>query len=147
MRRSDLARSLARDADTKRDKRAFGNIRKLPSGRYQVRYTGPDGSYVTAPNTFAAKIDAEAWLTDRRREIDANLWNAATATRPRERVTFGDYAAGWLAGRQVAGRPIKAAPASTTRPSLTAICCRHSAAANSPRSPQGRPGVVRQNAR
>ncbi|BBU23287.1 prophage integrase [Mycobacterium xenopi] len=108
MRRSDLARSLARDADTKRDKRAFGNIRKLPSGRYQVRYTGPDGSYVTAPNTFAAKIDAEAWLTDRRREIDANLWNAATATRPRERVTFGDYAAGWLAGRQVAGRPIKA---------------------------------------
>jgi hypothetical protein len=24
-------------------KRQFGNIRKLPSGRYQARYTGPDG--------------------------------------------------------------------------------------------------------
>lgn len=102
-----MARSLARDADAKRDKRAFGNIRKLPSGRFQVRYTGPDGSYITAPKTFAAKIDAEAWLTDRRREIDRGLWDVASAKQP-ERVTFGAYAAGWLAGRQVAGRPIKA---------------------------------------
>ena len=96
----------SKDADDKRDKRGFGNIRKLPSGRYQVRYTGPDGSYVTAPKTFAQKIDAEAHLTDRRREIDADLWNAAAARGP-EKVTFGAYAAGWLGNRQVAGRPIK----------------------------------------
>lgn len=89
------------------EKRSFGNIRKLPSGRYQVRYTAPDGSYVTAPNTFAARIDAEAHLTDRRREIDAKLWNADTVTKP-ERVTFRSYAARWLDSRQVAGRPIKA---------------------------------------
>jgi integrase len=88
------------------DKRAFGNIRQLPSGRYQVRFTAPDGSYITAPKTFAARIDAEAWLTDRRREIDAKLWNAAAVAKP-ERITFGAYASGWLAGRQVAGRPIK----------------------------------------
>jgi integrase len=100
-----VARSKS-DTD-KRDKRSFGSIRKLPSGRYQVRYTGPDGSYVKAPMTFAAKVDAEAFLTDRRREIDAKLWNAAAAKQP-ERVTFGSYAAGWLAGRHVAGRPIKA---------------------------------------
>jgi integrase len=91
----------------KREKRGFGNIRKLPSGRYQVRYTGPDGSYVTAPKTFATRMDAEAHLTDRRREIDADLWNAAAARRP-EKVTFGAYASGWLESRQVAGRPIKA---------------------------------------
>lgn len=101
-----MARKVSRDTD-KKDKRAFGNIRTLPSGRYQVRYTGPDGSYITAPKTFAARIDAEAWLTDRRREIDAKLWNA-NAAAPVERITFGAYAAGWLAGRQVAGRPIKA---------------------------------------
>jgi integrase len=89
------------------DKRAFGNIRQLPSGRYQVRFTAPDGSYVKAPKTFAARIDAEAWLTDRRREIDAKLWNAA-AVAPPARITFGAYASGWLANRQVAGRPIKA---------------------------------------
>ncbi|WP_235677061.1 tyrosine-type recombinase/integrase [Mycolicibacterium porcinum] len=93
--------------DDRRDKRAFGNMRKLPSGRWQVRYTGPDGTYVTAPKTFAAKMDAEAWLTDRRREIDANLWNAAAATKKPEQLTFGAYATGWIAGRQVAGRPIK----------------------------------------
>lgn len=100
-----MARSLARDSD-KSDKRAFGNIRKLPSGRYQVRFTAPDGSYVKAPQTFAARIDAEAWLTDQRRAIDNKLWNADTVKAP-DRVTFGAYAAGWLAGRQVAGRPIK----------------------------------------
>lgn len=83
-------------------------MRKLPSGRWQVRYTGPDGTYVKAPKTFATKMDAEAWLTDRRREIDANLWNAAAATKKPEQLTFGAYATGWLAGRQVAGRPIKA---------------------------------------
>ncbi|WP_191498657.1 tyrosine-type recombinase/integrase [Mycobacterium simulans] len=99
---------MAQSTDTKRDKRAFGNIRKLPSGRFQVRYTGPDGSYITAPKTFAAKIDAEAWLTDRRREIDRGLWDAAAATKQPERITFGAYATAWLAGRQVAGRPIKA---------------------------------------
>jgi len=87
-------------------KRSFGNIRRLPSGRWQVRYTGPDGSYVKAPKTFAAKIDAEAWLTDRRREIDRGLWDGAATKQP-EHVTFGAYAAAWLAGRQVAGRPIK----------------------------------------
>lgn len=101
-----MARSLARDPD-KRDKRTFGSIRKLPSGRYQVRYTGPDGSYVKAPKTFGQKIDAEAFLTDRRREIDADLWNKAEATKKVERVTFGAYATGWLANRQVSGRPIK----------------------------------------
>lgn len=97
---------MARNSD-RRDKRAFGSIRRLPSGRYQVRYTGPDGSYVTAPKTFGAKMDAEAFLTDRRREIDADLWNKDAATKRAERTTFGAYAAGWLAGRQVAGRPIK----------------------------------------
>ncbi len=89
------------------NKRSFGNIRALPSGRYQVRFTDPDGRYITAPKTFAARIDAEAWLTDRRREIDAKLWNPDTVAKP-DKITFGAYAAAWLAGRQVAGRPIKA---------------------------------------
>lgn len=88
-------------------KRSFGNIRALPSGRYQVRFTDPDGNYVTAPKTFGAKIDAEAWLTDRRREIDAKLWNPEAVAKP-DKITFGAYASAWLAGRQVAGRPIKA---------------------------------------
>ena len=90
-----------------REKRSFGSIRKLPSGRFQVRYTGPDGTYVTAHRTYSARQDAEAYLTDRRREIDAEEWTAAVAKKRAEKVTFGDYATTWIAGRQVAGRPIK----------------------------------------
>jgi integrase len=90
-----------------KDKRQFGSIRRLPSARYQVRYTAPSGSIVTAPHTFAARIDAEAWLADQRRTIDAKLWNPDTVAKP-DRITFGEYATTWLAERQVAGRPIKA---------------------------------------
>ncbi|BDB43324.1 MULTISPECIES: tyrosine-type recombinase/integrase [Mycobacterium] len=90
-----------------RDKRSFATIRKLPSGRYQVRYTGPDGIRRPAPNTFAARIDAEAYVVAKRRDIDRKVWDATDDDRP-DPVTFGAYAAGWLDGRQVAGRPIKA---------------------------------------
>lgn len=88
-----------------RKKRGFGSIRKLPSGRYQARYTGPDGALHKAPSTFAAKIDAEAWLTDRRREIDRGLWNAADDAP--EVPLFRVYADDWLRTRRVAGRPLK----------------------------------------
>ncbi|OBI53599.1 site-specific integrase [Mycobacterium sp. E787] len=90
-----------------REKRPFGNIRRLKSGRYQVRFTDPDGRYITAPKTFGQEIDAQAWLADRRRDIDNGLYNPAAVVK-RPRVTFGEYAATWLAGRHVAGRPIKA---------------------------------------
>jgi hypothetical protein len=89
-------------------KRSFGAIRKLPSGRYQAHYTAPNGAITRAPATFAAKLHAEAWIVDRRREIDANRWDPGAAERLRERVTFDTYATAWLAARQVAGRPIKA---------------------------------------
>jgi integrase len=99
---------LARQESTTvaRDKRPFGNIRRLPSRRYQVRFTDPNGRYVTAPKTFAARIDAETWLGDRRREIDNKLYNPDVIAKPAP-VTFGDYSSTWLANRHVAGRPIK----------------------------------------
>ncbi|KUI14353.1 integrase [Mycobacterium sp. GA-1285] len=89
-----------------REKRSFATIRKLPSGRFQVRYTGPDGARHTAPATFGARIDAEAFVVAKRREIDRGVWDA-TAERKRDAITFGAYAAAWVEGRQVAGRPIK----------------------------------------
>ena len=40
-------------------RRAFGTVRKLPSGRFQARYTHPEtGVLVSAPSTFATKGDA-----------------------------------------------------------------------------------------
>jgi integrase len=88
----------------RRVKRDFATIRKLPSRRWQVRYTGPDGVRRTAPSTFAYRVDADGWVESKRREIYRETW---TADEKREHVTFGAYAAQWLTGRQVAGRPIK----------------------------------------
>jgi hypothetical protein len=58
-----------------RSRRGFGRIRKCqPSGRYQASYVGPDETLHKAPKTFDTKEDAEAWLTDRRREINQKIW-------------------------------------------------------------------------
>ena len=88
-------------------KRSFASIEQLPSKRWRVRYTGPDGAIHKAPHTFAAKIDAEAYAIAVRRKIDKDRWDA-TDERPTPQITFGAYATRWLANRQVAGRPIKA---------------------------------------
>ena len=90
----------------RREKRTFATIRRLPSGRYQVRYTGPDSVRRNAPRTFSARIDAEAWVVAKRREIDGELWKP-DENKPQP-ITFAEYATNWLAHRQVAGRPLKA---------------------------------------
>jgi len=96
-----------------RQRRGFGRIRKCqPSGRWQASYPGPDGKLYKAPETFAAKVDAEGWLTDRRREIDRELWSPpATTTQKKAKraaeVKFGDYAKRWVENRTVRGRPLR----------------------------------------
>src|ERR1700730_15048847 len=87
-------------------KRSFAAITQMRSGRYQVRYTAPSGKRLTAGKTFPGKVGGEAWVTDKRREIDRGAWRDPDDAP--ERVTFGVYAARWLEGRHVAGRPIKA---------------------------------------
>lgn len=47
-------------------RRGFGQIRRLPSKRFQAGYTGPDAAMHHAPSTFETALDAEAWLTDER---------------------------------------------------------------------------------
>lgn len=93
------------------EKRSFGSITKLPSGRYRARYIGPDLCRHSAPSTFGAKIDAEAWLANERRLAEhPEAW-----TPPKERVaaemkrrdearreTFGLYANDWLEHRELA---------------------------------------------
>jgi integrase len=93
-------------------RRGFGRIRQFKSGRWQASYTGPDGRVYIAPETFAAKIDAEGWLTDRRREIDRELWSPpATAEQKQAKrkadTKFGDYAQKWVETRTVKGRPLR----------------------------------------
>ena len=92
------------DAKKKRDRRKFGRIRQFKSGRWQASYTGPDANVYIAPKTFDAKVDAEAWLTDRRREIDRELWSPASGQEERPSALFGEYAEGWLKQRSQSGR-------------------------------------------
>lgn len=97
-------------------RRSFGRLRQFRSGRWKAAYTGPDGKLYEAPQTFAAKVDAEAWLTDRRREIDRELWSPPasgeqkrTAAQQKKAAAeeFEDYATRWLATRMVKGRPLR----------------------------------------
>jgi len=96
--------------------RGFGRIRQLPSKRYQASYVGPDNQRHNAPETFRARIDAEGWLTaEHRLTEDPATWTppaarleAARAAAERQSLTFAEYAAQWVDGRMVRGRPLAA---------------------------------------
>jgi integrase len=85
-------------------KRYFGNVRKLPSGRFQARYTGPDGCTYTArtntggPLTFDTRGDAEAWLTLRHSEVLRNEWLPPAAPKAAP-MTLRRYGDAWLESR------------------------------------------------
>ncbi len=76
-------------------RRHFGSIRKRASGRYQARYTGPDGKIYSAPETFERKTDAQKWLSAKETEITRNDWTSPDAGS----VTFADYSAQWMKDR------------------------------------------------
>lgn len=93
-------------ARRQRSKRYFGNVRALPSGRLQARYTGPDGRTHTArtpegrPLTFDTKADAEAWLTLRHSEILRGAWLPPAQPKAAP-TTLRAYAGAWLGGRDL----------------------------------------------
>jgi integrase len=76
-------------------KRRFGRVRRLPSGRWQARYKGPDGIDRPANRTFASKTDAERWLTLTEAEIVRGDWINPDAGR----LPFGRYAHSWVTER------------------------------------------------
>ena len=75
--------------------RRFGNVRRLPSGRYQVSYLGPDGQRRNAPDTFERKSDAERALV----MIEAQLSTGQWTDPERGKVKLAEYAATWIAQR------------------------------------------------
>lgn len=81
---------------------SFGSVRVLPSRRVQARYTGPDSLMHTGPVTFDTKGDARAWLALKQSEILRDEWmppgKDATPT------LLGEYAATWIAGRDLKPR-------------------------------------------
>lgn len=71
--------------------RPFGNIRKLPSGRYQARYWYL-GKQVPADTTFTTKADARRWLA----MAEAGLQTGRQVNPNDGRERFGDFAQRWL---------------------------------------------------
>lgn len=76
-------------------RRKFGNLRALPSGRFQARYKGPDGRSHGAPDTFTTKADANRWLVLREAEILRGDWTNPDAGK----ILFGAFAAQWISDR------------------------------------------------
>lgn len=89
---SALTWSLARSAPGVKAERATP---RSPHVNYIVRdcYTGPGGVRHDAAYTFEAQ-DAEAWLADERRLLQAGTW-VAPKVRAEHVLTFGTYAEAW----------------------------------------------------
>jgi integrase len=76
-------------------RRRFGNIRQLPSGRYQVRYRGHGGQLRSHAVTFARKTDADRALA----LIEAEIAEGAWTDPDRAKIKLADYADVWIAQR------------------------------------------------
>lgn len=90
-----------------RGRRSFGNTRRLPSGRWQARYTGPDLARHQAPLTFDTRGAAEGWLAVEHGKVVAGTWAPPTPwpSGPVPAVlTLAQYAEDWLTRRELRAR-------------------------------------------
>ncbi|MFD8556793.1 tyrosine-type recombinase/integrase [Streptosporangium canum] len=75
--------------------RRFGNIRKRESGRFQIRYPGPDGRLRTGSTTYATRTDADRALT----LIEAQIISGEWTDPERGKILLSDYAESWIKER------------------------------------------------
>jgi integrase len=75
-------------------KRRFGALRKLPSGRWQVRYRTAEGGLITGPTTFANKTDAARYLDAIELDQLRGVWHDPT---PAVRETVRAWTNRWFA--------------------------------------------------
>jgi len=79
---------------TRRHRRASGAVRKLPSGRWQARYTGPDGALRTL-GTFPTKAEADQELAHEVSRMARGVWHdPRLGDQP-----LGEWFRGWIATR------------------------------------------------
>jgi integrase len=78
---------------TKRERRAFGSLRRLSSGRWQIRYRDLSGVLHTGPTTFTSKADAARYLATVEADLHRGLW----ADPKLGRITLAEWAKRWHA--------------------------------------------------
>lgn len=81
-------------------RRDFGNVRKLPSGRWQARYF--DASGRRHQRTFPSRGDAGRFLAGVRADLDRGGWIDPRAGQ----VQLREYSRVWLKNRRVRGHPL-----------------------------------------
>lgn len=116
--------------------RGWGTLRRLPSGRWQASYVGPDLARHNAPTTYGGRMDAEAWLAGERRLIERQEWTAPTvraAAQTSRGISVADYIESWITQRanlsestrygyennlrkHIAGKPLGRLPLSAVTP-------------------------------
>jgi len=79
---------------SRRHRRASGAVRRLPSGRWQARYTGPDGALRTL-GTFPTKVEADQELAHEVSRMARGVWRDP---RLGEQL-LGEWFRGWIATR------------------------------------------------
>jgi hypothetical protein len=92
--RHAIGTTPARFAGVPARRRNFGTARKLSSGRWQARYWEA-GEQRAAPETFATKADASAWLATAQTDQRRGVWIDPAAGN----LTLSTYAQNWLTGR------------------------------------------------
>lgn len=106
-------------------KRVRGSVRQLSSGRWQVRYTGPDGRRRSLPQTYRTKADADAGWSIAAAELVLGRW----IDPDRARVTLGEYLDLWISERAGLSDRTKALYGSLARlhikPYLGSVQLRH----------------------
>ncbi len=79
---------------SRRHRRASGAVRKLPSGRWQARYTGPDGAMRTL-GTYPTKAEADQALAHEVSRMARGVWHdPRLGEQP-----LGEWFRGWIATR------------------------------------------------
>jgi integrase len=78
---------------SRRERRVFGSVRRLSSGRWQVRYRDLTGAMHTGPHTFASKADAARYLA----MVEADLHRGTWADPKLGRITLAEWSNGWQA--------------------------------------------------
>jgi hypothetical protein len=71
-----------------RTRRVCGAVRRLPSGRWRVRYRDLHGNPHTGPHTFTSRADAARYLA----LVEADLTRGAWADPKLGRITFAKWA-------------------------------------------------------
>jgi len=73
-------------------RRRFGWVRKLPSGRHQASYLGPDGRRHVAPHTFDSETAADRWLV----QVETTILRREWFDPERAKIELRDYAVAWI---------------------------------------------------